>query len=81
MNNLEKYDEQNNVSGTYNTGSIEVDTYLEELKNTPILSEEDFYPPEDDRYFVSGVYDIEGGDNFFEYSEWYHECYAEWIEE
>lgn len=34
---------------------------------SPILSEKDFYPPEDNRYWQSGVDDISDGDNFADY--------------
>lgn len=32
-----------------------------------ILSEEDFYPPSDDRVLVSFIEDIEDGDNYADY--------------
>ena len=32
-----------------------------------ILSEEDFYPPFDDRVWKSYIEDIDGGDNFTDY--------------
>ena len=35
----------------------------------PVLSERDFYPPKDNRYWESGVQDIKGGDNFADYTE------------
>lgn len=41
------------------------------------ISEEDFYPPEDNRLFRSGVKDIRGGDNFAEYVESFFELYGE----
>ena len=31
------------------------------------LSEIDFYPPQDDRLYISLVEDIDGGDNFADY--------------
>lgn len=34
------------------------------------LSEQDFYPPADDRVWKSNVSDIEGGDNFADYCEY-----------
>lgn len=34
---------------------------------TDCLSEQDFYPPEDDREFKSYIRDIDGGDNFADY--------------
>ena len=44
----------------------------EQVKLSPILSEKDFYPPQDNRYWQSGVDDIQGGDNFAEYAEEYY---------
>ena len=41
-------------------------------QQSPVLSEKDFYPPQDNRYWQSGVDDIQGGDNFAEYTE---ECF------
>lgn len=43
----------------------------------PILSEKDFYPPEDKRYLKSGVEDIKGGDSFADYVEYYFDSYSE----
>lgn len=42
----------------------------------PILSEKDFYPPKDNRYWESGVDDIRGGDNFAEYAEEFYRLYG-----
>lgn len=36
---------------------------------SPVLNEKDFYPPEDNRCWQSGVEDINGGDNFANYAE------------
>lgn len=43
--------------------------------NKYILSEKDFYPPEDTRYFKSGVIDIFGGDTFDDYANWFYDNY------
>lgn len=43
------------------------------------LSEKDFYPPEDTRYYCSGVEDIDGGDNFADYAEYFFDTYGEEI--
>ena len=43
------------------------------------LSEKDFYPPEDTRYYRSGVADIEGGDNFADYAEYFFDNYGKEI--
>ena len=37
------------------------------------LCEKDFYPPEDTRTIQSNVYDIFGGDNFVDFTEYYFE--------
>ena len=34
-----------------------------------LLTEQDFYPPSDDRCWKSNVRDISGGDNFADYCE------------
>lgn len=41
-----------------------------------VLTEMSFYPPEDDRLYASNIDDIEGGDNFAEYAEWFWEEYG-----
>ena len=43
------------------------------------LSEKDFYPPEDTRYYKSDVEDIEGGDNFADYAEYFFNTYGKEI--
>lgn len=43
----------------------------------PVLSERDFYPPKDNRYWESGVQDIKGGDSFADYAEYYFDTYHE----
>lgn len=40
------------------------------------LSEKDFYPPEDTRCYHSGVTDINGGDNFVDYAEYFFDTYG-----
>ena len=40
------------------------------------LMEIDFYPPEDPRVYASGIYDIDGGDTFTEYAEYFWETYG-----
>lgn len=39
------------------------------------LSELSFYPPSDNRFYTSGIEDIDGGDNFVEYAEYFWETY------
>ena len=41
------------------------------------LTEEDFYPPSDNRVFISYVEDIDGGDNFADYCKDFFELYEE----
>lgn len=41
------------------------------------LTEEDFYPPSDDRYLKSYIEDINGGDNFADYCEYIFEILDE----
>ena len=43
----------------------------------PLLTQKDFYPPEDKRCLESGVEDIKDGDNFAEYAEYYFGIYSE----
>lgn len=48
----------------------------QELESYYELTEQDFYPPQDDRVYTSGIDDIEGGDNFAEYAEYFWEEYG-----
>lgn len=41
------------------------------------LTEESFYPPSDDRFLESYIDDIEGGDNFADYCEYFFEMLEE----
>ena len=41
------------------------------------LSEQDFYPPSDYRFWTSRVRDVDGGDNFAEYCEYFFEMLEE----
>ena len=40
------------------------------------LNQRSFYPPQDDRIYTSGIDDIDGGDNFAEYAEYFWEEYG-----
>lgn len=42
-----------------------------------LLTEEDFYPPPDERYLKSGVEDIRAGDSFEEYITYFFQEYGE----
>lgn len=43
------------------------------------VKESDFFPPQDNRYYASGIEDIDGGDNFAEYAEWFWEIYEDYL--
>ena len=44
-----------------------------------ILTEKDFYPPEDTRLYCSGIEDIDGGDNFSDYAKFFFNSYGKEI--
>lgn len=44
-----------------------------------VLTEKDFYPPEDKRVYRSGVDDIIDGDNFEDYAQWFYDNYEDEI--
>ena len=46
----------------------------------PVLSEKDFYPPEDKRIVKSGLDNISNGDNFADYLEEYYDYYEDEID-
>ena len=46
-------------------------------KSCDYLTEEDFYPPSDNRYLQSYIEDIDGGDNFADYCEYIFEVLEE----
>lgn len=52
---------------------------FERLENTASnlieLTEQDFYPIEDNRLYTSGIDDIDGGDGFADYTEWFWDEY------
>lgn len=58
-----------------------MDKYMDEKDGCHFheLTEIDCFPPEDDRLYSSGIDDIEGGDNFADYAEWFWEVYEEEI--
>lgn len=47
------------------------------LRQYPVLSQEDFCPPEDRRVLHSGINSISGGDTFMKYIEEYYALIAE----
>lgn len=42
-----------------------------------LITEQDFYPPFDNRYWKSNVRDIVGGDNFADFCEYFFELLDE----
>jgi len=56
--------------------------YVHKLKDEYVISEKDFYPPEDNRVFKSYIEDIADGDNFADYSKYIFKLYEqeEWYE-
>lgn len=46
---------------------------IEKQNSSVVLSEEDFYPPQDSRKYRSGVNDIYGGDNFADFAKDFYE--------
>ena len=44
-----------------------------------IITEKDFYPPEDTRVYTSLVEDVDGGDNFNDYVKWFFKNYEKEI--
>ena len=46
---------------------------------THLITEEDFYPPEDKRTWKSGVEDIDEEDNFANYAKWFYDNYGDEI--
>lgn len=60
-----------------NDSSYQKNDTNKSMYDSLLLSEEDFYPPEDDRFLISGIDDIRGGDNFADYTEYYFKVYYE----
>ena len=52
----------------------ELTRYLDE--NFPVLTEEDFYPPEDDRVHSFGIDDVPGGDDYDDYLVYFWKAYG-----
>ena len=61
------------------TDKYDVDEILKELnsQNCDYLSDEDFYPPSDNRYLQSYVIDINGGNNFADFCKEFFEVLDE----
>ena len=52
---------------------VKIDRY--DMSNGYELREEDFYPPEDCRVYSSSLDDIDGGDCFADYAEYFWAAY------
>lgn len=53
------------------------DTLGNQLQDYIELTEEDFYPPSDDRVFKSYIDDIRDGDNFSDYCKYIFDIFDE----
>ena len=53
------------------------DTLGNQLQDYIELTEENFYPPSDDRVFKSYIYDIKYGDNFSDYCKYIFDIFDE----
>lgn len=51
--------------------------YLWLKRQCPLLDEEDFYPPEDNRIYHSGIDDIKDGNNFNDYARDFYDMLSE----
>ena len=69
---MNKHDESKIDLMIYSNSIIEL-----EIFNCYELTEIDFYPPEDTRLYQSGIEDIEDGDNFEEYVEYFWDMYED----
>lgn len=45
------------------------------ILNNYVLTEKDFYPPEDTRLYNSCIEDIDNGDNYDDYAKWFYDNY------
>jgi hypothetical protein len=59
--------------------SCDYDLHRSILCGDDELTEEDFYPPEDNRIWGSGIDDIKGGDNFVDYAKYFYGIYEKEI--
>lgn len=73
-------DNVNQTNINENSNSLE-ETGLQpkSISDYYVLTEKDFYPPEDDRVYQSGVNDIVDGDNFEDYAKWFYDNYEDEI--
>ena len=68
-----------NQTNRYTTSKSldESNLYNKTNLNNYVLTEKDFYPPEDKRIYRSGVNDIVDGDNFDDYAKWFYDNYED----
>lgn len=70
--------ENSNINENANSKSIdESNLKHKHFINCHVLTEKDFYPPEDKRTYKSGIFDIHGGDNFSDYAKWFYDNYED----
>ena len=62
MDNIDRISEKESIDNS----NIKTQIAKESIEDY-ILTEKDFYPPEDIRVYQSGIYDIVDGDNFQDY--------------
>ena len=55
----------------------ETKKYSKFIKEANVLNEEDFYPPPDDRLRESYIEDIEGGDTYEDYLNYFYDLYED----
>lgn len=54
-----------------------INQYLNYIDKNYELSSKDFYPAPDNRFYTSNIEDVEDGDSFQDYVEWFYETYEE----
>lgn len=71
-------DEIKNIEGTeYDNCELTEQSFCElDLCASTADDSQSFYPPEDPRVYTSGIDDIDGGDTFAEYAEYFWETYG-----
>lgn len=58
-------------------GTLKKRQYKRPTKFNFYLKESDFYPPDDNRVLKSNIEDIDGGDNFTDYCEYFFKMLEE----
>lgn len=74
MNNIQENQENLDKATSDISKKLNV---LNDIRNSYVLTDKDFYPPQDDRIFKSGVSDIYGGDSYSDYAESFYNIYSD----